>query len=379
MDHIQSSAHEMPVLDLTGGPYERGLTHGRRFAREVAHNLATYLARFEAGGLRREAALVEAAHWWRAIEDSNASYAEEMAGIAAGSGTERNAIALLNARYELAFTLFGKEARASTPPFEEADGCTTFAAMPEVTKDGALWLGQNWDWLEGIAGRALVTRVRRNDGPDFVSVTEAGIVGGKMGLNACGIGLVENGLASDLDGCNPYRKPFHVRCREVVDAERFEDALRSVLQQERTCSANFVIAHADGEAVNLETSPNHVSYRYPRDGLMAHSNHFLDPGHGVSQMERLSPNTLYRAERTDRLLRRHIERLDVESMRAVASDHFGQPGSICRHADERQPPAKRTITVASVFLNIRDKVLHVANGPPCSFPHVAVPLYAGVA
>ena len=104
------------------------------------------------------------------------------------------------------------------------DGCTTFGLTPQATADRHTWLGQNWDWLEGVHGRTFVLRVRRTDKPGFVCLTEAGIVGGKMGVNACGIGLVENGLASSHDGRNAYEKPFHMRCREVLDAEHFDDA-----------------------------------------------------------------------------------------------------------------------------------------------------------
>ena len=138
------------------------------------------------------------------------------------------------------------------------------ACCPQVTADGHTWLGQNWDWLEGVHGRTFVLQVRRKDKPSFVCLTEAGIAGGKMGVNECGIGLVENGLASSHDGRNPYRKPFHVRCREVLDARRFDEATRPVTDTPRTCSANFVIGAAGGEIVDLETSPDHVSRLDPR-------------------------------------------------------------------------------------------------------------------
>src|SRR5262249_56034998 len=88
----------------------------------------------------------------------------------------------------------------------------------------------------------------------LVCMTEAGMAGGKMGVNECGIGLVENGLASSRDGCNPYAKPFHVRCREVLDAERFDEAARPVTDSARTCSANFVIGAAGGEVAAFESS-----------------------------------------------------------------------------------------------------------------------------
>jgi isopenicillin-N N-acyltransferase-like protein len=216
--------------------------------------------------------------------------------------------------------------------------------------------------------------VRRDDGPDFICYTEAGIVGGKMGVNQHGIGLVENGLVSDHDGTNAREKPFHMRCREVLDAETFDKALLPIVETRRVCSANFVIGHADGEIINLETSPDAVSYHYPADGIVTHSNHFLDARHGPSQMERLSPSTLYRANRLDRLLRKDMGRLDMPRFRAALSDHFGAPNAICRHPDARQPVARRTMTNAAVVIDLAARTMHVANGPPCCNEFVAIGL-----
>jgi isopenicillin-N N-acyltransferase-like protein len=196
-----------------------------------------------------------------------------------------------------------------------------------------------------------------------------------MGVNEHGIGLVENGLVSDHDGRNAYEKPFHMRCREILDAATYDHALLPVLATKRVCSANFMIGQAfgdgDGEIVDLETSPDAVSYLYPVDGLLTHSNHFTDPRHGPSQMERLSPSTLYRNIRLDRLLRKDVGRLDIGHFAAALSDHFAHPNAICRHPDERQPAAKRTMTNAAFVIDLDARIMHVADGPPCAHDFVA--------
>jgi isopenicillin-N N-acyltransferase-like protein len=355
----------MRILDLGDDPFERGLVHGRTLAREAADNLETYLRRFEASGMSRDAALREGEIWEPAIAAGNPEYVEEMRGVAEGAGLPRAAVA---------FTLFGQDARKQELPASEPSGCSTFGVLPEATTDGSTWLGQNWDWLAGIHGRTVVLRIARRAKPSLVCLTEAGIVGGKMGMNEHGIGLVENGLACDSDGRYPYEKPFHVRCREVLDADRFDQALLPILATRRTASANFVVGHRDGEVIDLETSPDHVSFVHPRDGIVAHSNHFLDPRHGASLMERTGPNTLYRAARLDRALRRNVGRLGFDDFRTAFGDHFSAPNAVCRHPDERQPEAKRTMTLASVLLDLKRLTMHVAEGPPCSNAYQAIPL-----
>jgi hypothetical protein len=74
------------LLTTEGDAHACGLAHGRRFAREIADNVATYLARFAASGLDRDQAFAEAVKWRRAIETLSPVYGEEMRGIAEGSG-----------------------------------------------------------------------------------------------------------------------------------------------------------------------------------------------------------------------------------------------------------------------------------------------------
>ena len=359
----------IPFLAVKGSAHERGLAHGRRFAREIADNIETYLRRFAASGLDRADAFVEAERWLCAIASANPAYAEEMQGIAQGSGQREENIALLNARYELAFTLLGREAvgagRARELIEAPADGCTTFGVSREVSADGHAWLGQNWDWLEGVHGRTFVLRVERADKPGFVCLTEAGIAGGKMGVNECGVGLVENGLASSADGRHPYCKPFHVRCREVLDAQTLDEAMLALFEAPRTYSANFMLGASRGKIVDIETSPDHASRLDAKDGIITHSNHFLSEGHAESLLEKIAPNTLHRVDRMRALIEEHRGAVSFEHMRSAAMNHCGAPYGICRHPDPKQPAARRTMTVGAVLIDLDARVMHVANGPPC--------------
>ena len=356
---------KFPVLDVGEEAEERGTKHGRMFAQPIRDNVETYLRRFEASGLGRDAALKEGDVWDTAITRCAPEYAAEMKSIAEGAGLPRGVVAMLNARYEIAFTLYGRDARRADTSAAEPDGCTTFGALPELTAQGHTFLGQNWDWLSNIRGRCLVLRIRRSSKPSMVCLTEAGIVGGKMGVNEAGIGLVQNGLASDQDGYNPYEKPFHVRCREILDAESLSDAILPIVATRRTCSANFIVGCASGEIIDLETSPNAVTPIHPEDGLVTHANHFVDPRHGASQMERIGPSTLFRAARLERLLRRHAGRIALAEIRSTFADHTSFPNSICRHPDGRQAEARRTMTLASVVLDLDAREMWIAEGPPC--------------
>lgn len=369
----------LPVLELGGDPYARGVTHGKAMPAEIRINLETYMRRLAAGGLNRARVADQADAWVDFIAGDNPEYHEEMRGVADGAGLALREIAILNARYEITYGVFSQEAAGGADAPGEPDGCTSFGVLPEGTGSGHTLIGQNWDWLAGLRGRTLILRVHRADKPDFVGFTEAGIVGCKMGVNEAGIGLVVNGLVTRLDGRNGFRKPFHVRCREILDAWTFDKAILPIVQTNRVCSTNFLLGHADGEILDIEATPDAQAYLYPIDGLVTHSNHLLAERRVASEFERIAPHTLYRAHRLDRLLRRHLGAIDLSVVQAALGDHFGRPASICRHEDTSLPEAKRAISVTAIAIDLNERVLYATDGQICENPFQAFPLHPDAA
>ena len=373
---------ELRVLDFGSDPRERGKIHGREMQAEIRANYATYIARFEAGGAKQSEVLKQSEAWAAFIARDNPEYAEEMEGIAAGSNLSLTEIALLNARYELAYCVFGSEAQSvNNAATLEQEGCTSFGLMPELTASGHTVIGQNWDWLEKVRGRVFIMRVQRSPEPgvgkpDFVGFTEAGIAGCKMGVNAAGIGLCVNGLVTQRDGANGFRKPFHVRCREILDAWTFDKSLLPVVQTDRTCSTNFLIGHADGEIIDIEATPDYCSYIYPQDGLITHANHLVRETRIASEFERIAPHSLFRAKRLERLMRRNGGHIGIDAIHHWLSDHFSNPASICRHPDMTLPEPKRVISVAAAAIDLNTRTMYVTDGQPCQSAFQTVPLHA---
>ncbi|UYV36888.1 C45 family peptidase [Rhodobacteraceae bacterium D3-12] len=363
---------DLPFLDLGDDPTEAGLMQGRALAAAVRNNLETYFARFALGGSDRQTVLAEAERWAAYIAKDNPHYFAEMAGIARGAGLSDTELAVLNARYEITYSLYSREAAAmnGTADFPEQEGCTLWGAMPETTKSGACMIGQNWDWLEKLLGQVVIKRVTRNatpgtGRPDYIGFTEAGIVGCKMGVNAAGIGLCIAGLVSESEGGEQLRKPLHVRCAEILDAWRFSEAIRPVVQTDRLCSSNFMIGHGDGEIINIEATQDRCAYLYPDNGVISHANHLEVETSLRSEFERITPSSLFRAKRVRRHLGAAHGNIDLEVVHKTMSDHFSYPSSVCLHPDPALPAAKRNATVTSVAIDLTNRVLWATDGPPC--------------
>lgn len=190
------------------------------------------------------------------------------------------------------------------------------------------------------------------------------MAGGKIGFNEHGIGLAVNGRISPADGEIPVRKPYHVRFREVLDATRFDDALRPILEANRTASANVVIGHTGGEVVDLEAAPETVASQYPEDGIVTHAHHFeTDAVESLSETR--SPSTLYRGPRLRRLLEAERGSIDPPAIRTALREHFSGPASICSHADESLPAVERGQTNASFVIDLEERRMLGVRGPPC--------------
>lgn len=356
----------LPVLHVAGSPFVQGCQHGEALQAAIGQNLERYFERFTLEGLSRPAVLEYAESQLAALAQRSPSYHDGVRGIAAGSGFALAEIAALNARYEILYYSYGQ---AGSVRARIADGCTALAVPANRSRTGQVLLAQNWDWFPDTAGALIHT-----DGPDTVETlafTEAGIFGGKIGMNAAGLGLVINGLtAVDDDWARPAA-PFHLRCYEILRCTTLEAAIAVVQQTPRACSANFLLAQAPDRAINLEAAPERVGRTDGGSECLIHANHFVDPlALGVTEAP--DPRRVYSGRRADRLraVCARPQRLDVSALQSALRDHEGFPHSVCGHVDSDDPPDERFATVVSVILDLGARRLHLAAGPPCRGTYV---------
>jgi isopenicillin-N N-acyltransferase-like protein len=360
----------IPVLDLSGTAMERGRAHGRALKADIVHNVDVYVRRFGKLGYDRQRVLEEAAKWLPHLERFDPEFTAEMRGVAEGAGRELPEIAMLNVRYEMIISMFKRAGMAASAG--AVDGCTSFAVLPERSKSGETLIGQNWDWIPEV--KTMVARVAREDRPSYICHGETGTVGGMQGVNSAGIGVVINALMSKDDGRYAYEKPFRMRVRDVLNARTMHDAIGALCGTNRVVSMNFIVGHADGEAMDIEVSPDRAGFLYPEDGILAHSNHFC--GLDIeSEVVGVWPNTMYRNKRLERLLRQQ-QQLDETKILGAMGDHFAHPHSICAHVDENEPELMQLETRNSVLIALKQRKMYVTEGQPCRAKYQEVTLAA---
>jgi isopenicillin-N N-acyltransferase-like protein len=166
--------------------------------------------------------------------------------------------------------------------------------------------------------------------------------------------------------------PYHVLLRAFMDAETISDALAIAQRAPRSSSANYLLAHRDGIAVDLEAAPGDFSrlfLLFPEDGVLMHTNHFRSSAFDRRDVSLwVMPDSPFRLERLRTVVERAAPELKLDTFREALADHANFPSGVCCHPDARMEPHDQGSTVASVLMDLDDARIWVADGRPCTAP-----------
>jgi isopenicillin-N N-acyltransferase like protein len=320
-----------PLIELSGSPHERGQQYGRQAAVRIKRGIAHYGAQLAKLDLGRDALRGLIRDYLPVIERFDVSHVEEMQGIARGAEVEFEQVVLLNARTELLKLAERPDLRRRLAAAEEPDGCTGVVALPSATRDRNVIHAQNWDWKVECAETAVVLRIRRDDGPDIMTFTEAGGLA-RSGFNSAGISITANYLESSRD-YSQVGVPLALIRRKVLEQERLALAMHAVYVTAKSGSNNMMVSHRDGIAIDFECAPDETFQVLPDLGLLVHANHWQSPvalGKLVDTGVSNTPDSLYRDLRVRSLLEPQIGDITVDSIKSALFDEFQSPWSVCR-------------------------------------------------
>jgi isopenicillin-N N-acyltransferase like protein len=364
------------LIEISGTPRERGRQYGEAARDQITIAIDYYRGLFErSSGLSWSQAQDIVRHWIPTIDEYLPGIIDEIRGIGEGAGRAFEEILALNARGELS-----RGAEYLAP----ADGCTSFAITDEASGDGHVYCGQNWDYRSEVADTVVFLRVHQPPKPTIIMYAEAGQIA-RHGANSAGIALNANGLGVDPHSLRGFTRrtgapvPGLFVLRRVLGSADMFDALKAVAASSPRFSANLLITHREGEAIDLENTPDRYHWMYPTDGRLVHGNHFMAfiPEQISSTYRLQAVDSLYRVRRVERVLKRSHAATSSDAMVDVITtalrDHFGYPNSVCDHADDRDNPADRTHTLVSSVVDLTSGEYRVALGPPCDTDYQTLP------
>jgi isopenicillin-N N-acyltransferase-like protein len=346
-----------PLIDLSGAPIERGRQHGRAAPEQIKRGISMYAESLMKSGVEWKELQRRAEAMVPAIEAFDATYVEEMRGIAEGSGQPFAGIMLMNARTEMVSAARRQQAAKHFP-----DGCTAAFALPEATADGVLLHGQNWDWRAECAETSVVLRIRRDDGPDILTFTEAGGLA-RSGLNSAGIGLTANALECDRDYQRGAGVPLPFIRRKVLEAEYLALAVRTIFSTPKLGSNHMAVSHCGGEAFGFECAPDETFWVAPEHGLYVHANHWISEAGRAKVKDtglQETPDSIYRDKRVRDSLAPKRGKLTLEDFRQAFFDDYATPYSVCRPP---RPNNRGAIVATSAMVLMRPGEGHLEACP----------------
>lgn len=346
----------IPVIEIDlPDPQKRGQFYGEAARKTIKKTFGIYKELFgEKSGHTWETILTMLDPYIVKTKVFAPDLIDEVQGIAEGSNLSFKDIFALNARSEIMMDLN-----------IYTDECSSLVALPDSTQDNTTILAQNWDWYKEIESCQVILRInQRGNIPAIVTFTEAGQLS-KIGMNGAGIGLAVNNLNTDKSSIGV---PWIFKSRRILEARRLTQAMGFLLGTPNAHSMNFLIAHKDGEAVNIETScvKNHITF--PRKNYMAHTNHYTKPCSRLKDIktEADNPSTFMRLHRMEKLLNIMDGNISIKSIQNILKDHFDQPFSVCLHDSEEFFPAmQKSKTCLSIAFDLSQGKIYYTKGNPC--------------
>lgn len=299
--------------------------------------------------------------WYRPwVQKYAPFFDDEITGMADGAGISLAEAWLLQLRAEVG-VVTGRGLDA-----EPGDECTSFAVQPEAASDGIGMVGQNADLPPFYRDIGVVAEMVFDDMPSILMLLPAGQVS-YLGINDRGLGVNANFVTCD-GWCTGF--PRYLFSRLALTKETVDDAIEAIQGLHRASSRNLMMLDRNGTAADLETTPAGTGRIDPRDGVLAHANHFAAPG--LLHEERAKPANLSNSRQREaamwRLLEEHRGDLNPHIMQAILRDRSGGPDCLCRFADDY--PDWDTMTFASIISQPTEGRMWVAVGPPSENEYV---------
>ncbi|WP_417569703.1 hypothetical protein [Parasutterella excrementihominis] len=153
-------------------------------------------------------------------------------------------------------------------------------------------------------------------------------------------------------------------------------AIDAIAKANRAGSACVGLAGADGLLLFIEYAPNDLDILLSEGEPCCHSNHWLSLKMilGPEAKNYSYNSTFIRLDRARRLVKKE-DKLSVEKIFEILSDHAGYPDGVCRHDDETLPIYHRHSSVWSTVIDVNEKIIYLTDGTPCKFKPKEYKLY----
>lgn len=345
----------MRTLNLTGDAYELGQQHGAQIADLRPHILRAMEIRLKA--LRQKEIsfaghMDEIARTW---EIHTPDTLEMLRGLA-------DSLSLVWDDY-FAYTI-ASYLTDRLKDQEYPEGCTTWAAAGEMTRDGAPLLVKNRDYRPDHQALQCLARIKPAHGTPYVCLTSAGSPGVfSSGMNAAGLAVADTYVASNDIG--PGIARYSLMMHLLEQCSRVSEAVETLEAVPHFGDGTVILADVHGDMAVFELAHSVQAVRRPEEGFLVSTNHFSAPQTYTRWVDtnppRLQGNSQARRQQVEAALRTGRSQVDVSWAQTLMARHGDDRNAICRHPEMEA----HAVTISTVIFLPRQTSLYVAGGLPC--------------
>ncbi|MBI5479449.1 MAG: twin-arginine translocation signal domain-containing protein [Deltaproteobacteria bacterium] len=346
----------LPLLEVTGTPYEIGRAAGAGFAAEIRGGFADRTAWFRdlktfADSLPKT---VEETFIAAAKKHTPTAW-DDLRGLAEGSGVPLRDLLLLNLNSEVE-ALRAQKPRATC---EASSGCSTVV----LNHGGRVLVCHNEDGHAAYLGRMFMLRARPAGKPSYLCASYPGVLPGNAPwINDRGVLMTTNFIHAKEVKVGVGR---YFLDREAMGAASVDEALRISRHPDRAYAFHHVVASTrDRRVVSLEVTPSRESL-VEITGLFLHTNHLVHPAMtgepqdeqyvGTSSLSRMKVLTAWKASLPDPTA------VTPEQIVGVLASHERRPYSPCRH-----PVGEiRGATLLTAVFDVGERLMRIYRDQPC--------------
>jgi len=345
--------NQPPLIHASGSHREIGLTIGRAMGDLILQQVAVYQAMIEQDttiNISWHQAVLQARKYLPFAEEFYPQYVDELMGIAEGSGADLGDVLTLNTM----------EAITSDALFLK---CTSLAVGSEVTESGAgVIVAHNEDWLPEDRPCVYVAQIEPDDEPPFLTLSYGALLP-NLGFNTSGVAHVADSVYP-----NDVRLgiPRIIYTRAILGSRTLGQAIQAAIHRRRDAGYNHLIAGEHGEIYCIEASATAYDALYADDHWTAHTNHYTSAMmRSYEEKPEALVNSRVRYNRARHLVKGRLGKLTVADFQTFLADHINYPNSVCAHVEKAESPLDRTLTIASIIMDMAERTMWVCWGNPC--------------
>lgn len=377
----------MNFIKVKGTDYEMGFQQGEYFALDIQKTFPKlirskaiktikppFLPNFLFSNLAK---LVVLKQWEKSIKILLPEYSERIKGLSDGSRTNLKELYFIQA-----IEVMADEIKYYLKESSYTFGCSSVCILPKIFRNSETIVAKNFDYLTEFATDHIVRISQPKNGYKSIEVTYKQIVGSHDGMNEKGLVVLYNyGLSIEK---TQTRIPITLLVQQILQrCSNIDEAITFIKAFRYPNGAIITLVDFTNRAVCVELSPEHISFRQPKDGILAATNFYL-----TEEMKKydIPPNAYFaknypKGLRNVRVHKSNEERyyrilelikkfsgssIGIREVEMILKDHnnksLGDDNTICRHGD------LISTQVGMIFIPKKRKLRIYFNNPCRSLP-----------